>query len=275
MDYFKDKVAVVLGCSAEAGIGYASAVALANRGAKVVVAARRFDKVQALAERIGGHAVRCDATREDDVKALAKAALERYGRVDMAVNAAGMALGSASIAGITDAELLSSFQLNYFGNVYFVRQMAEAIGKNGSIVLFSTMSATHPIAGVFGYASAKAATDCLVRYAALEYGPRNISINAVQPGLIWSELAAPLFSAPGVEPVLTKEIPLGRLGRPEEAAEAVLWMCGPSYISGLTIPIAGGQQLNRYPFPNEYPGGEAAMDNATELQKKRYEDVKG
>ena len=242
----------------------------------MVVAAPRFDKVQALAERIGGHAVRCDATKEDDVKALAKAALGGYGRVDMAVNAAGMTLGgSASIADITDADLLASFQLNYFGNVYFVRQMAEAIGKNGSIVLFSTMSATHPIAGIFGYASAKAATDCLVRYAALEYGPRNISINAVQPGLIWSELAAPLFSAPGVEPVLSKEIPLGRLGRPEEAAEAVLWMCGPSYISGLTIPIAGGQQLNRYPFPSEYPGGEAAMDNATEVQKKRYEELNG
>ena len=271
MDYFKDKVAVVLGCSA--GIGYATAEALANRGAKVVVAARRLDKLQALADRIDGHAVRCDATKESDIKALAQAALERYGHVDIAVNAAGLSLNSSSIADISDALQQDLFQLNYYGNLYFVRHMAEAIGNDGAIVLFSSMSVTHPLAGIVGYACAKAATDCLVRYAAVEYGSRNIRINSILPGLIWSEMATPLFSAPGVEAVLTKEIPLGRLGQPEEGAEAVLWMCGPSYVSGLNIPVAGGQQLNRYPFMNEYPNGGQALNAATDAQAKRNQEL--
>jgi NAD(P)-dependent dehydrogenase (short-subunit alcohol dehydrogenase family) len=274
VDYFKDKVAVVLGCSAAAGIGHAIARALAERGAKLVVAARRFEKVQALADITGGHAVRCDATREGDIKALARAALDRYGRVDIAVNAAGMSLSSGKIADISDSLLQDVMQLNFFANVYFVRHMAEAIQNDGAIVLFSSMSATHPLDGIVGYGCAKAATDCLVRYAAVEYGPRNIRVNSILPGLIWSELAAPLFSAPGVEPVLTKEIPLGRLGKPEEAAEAALWMCGPSYVTGLSIPIAGGQQLNRYPFPSEYPGGAENLDAATHAQAQRNEQLR-
>lgn len=272
MGYFTNKVAIVLGCSSEEGIGAATVRALADQGAKLIVAARRFDKVQTLADKVGGYALKCDVSKESDVKALARFAKEKFGRVDIAVNAAGMPT-NGTISDIESKSLQSAMEVNFFGNVFFIREMAEVIENDGAIVVFSSMSATHPLDGIVGYACAKAATDCLVNYAALEYGPRNIRINAVLPGLIWSEMAAPFFSAPGIEAVLTKEVPLGRLGKPEEAAETVLWMCGPSYVSGLHIPVAGGQQLNRYPFANEYPTGKESLDAATTKQMERREKL--
>ena len=269
MSHFKDKVAVVLGCSGEGGMGYVAAETLAKHGAKVVVAARTFDKLQTLATRIGGHAVKCDVGVEDEVKALAHAALDKYGHVDIAVNAAGMPV-NGTIADVTSVSLLRAIEVNYFGNVYFIREMANAIGRDGAIVVFSSMSSTHPLDGLMAYASAKAATDCLVRYAALEYGARNLRVNSILPGAIWSHMAAPLFSSPGVKKTMSKEIPLGRLGQPEEAAEAVLWLCGPSYVTGLQIPVAGGQQLNRYPFTHEYPTGKDALMSAATAQATKF-----
>src|SRR5690606_2520946 len=90
MTTLQDKVAVVLGASAEGGTGWAIAEALAAAGAKVVVGARSYEPLQKLAEKIGGTAVRCDAGVEADVEALAAAALETYGRLDIAVNSAGL-----------------------------------------------------------------------------------------------------------------------------------------------------------------------------------------
>ena len=269
MSYYKGKVAVVLGCSGEGGIGYVAAETLAKQGAKVVVAARSFDKLQVLAQRIGGHAVECDAGKEDEVKALARAAIERYGRVDLAVNAAGMPV-NGTIADVSTVSLQRAIEVNYFGNVYFIREMAEAIGRDGAIVLFSSLSATHPLDGLMAYACAKAATDCLVRYAAMEYGARNIRVNSILPGAIWSHMAKPLFSSPGVEATMSKEIPLGRLGQPEEAAEAILWLCGPSYVTGLHIPVAGGQQLARYPYAHEYPTGKDPLKSAVTAQTSKF-----
>lgn len=270
MSYFNDKVAVVLGCSGEGGMGYVAAERLAREGAKVVVAARSFDKVKALAARIGGHAVQCDAGIEAEVKALAQEALKIYGSVDIAVNAAGMPV-NGTIADVSATSLQRAIEVNYFGNVYFIREMAAAMGKDGgAIVVFSSLSSTHPLDGLVAYASAKAATDCLVRYAALEYGKRNIRINSILPGAIWSHMAGPLFSSPGVEETMSKEVPLGRLGNPEEAAEAVLWLSGPSYVSGLQVPVAGGQQLCRYPFASEYVTGKDPLKSAVTAQATKF-----
>ena len=244
MSYFSEKVVVVLGCSGEGGMGYVAAETLANRGAKVVVAARSFDKLQTLAQRIGGYAVQCDAGKEDDVKALARMALERYGRVDIAINAAGMPV-NGMIADVSMLSLQRAMEVNYFGNVFFIREMARAIGRDGAIVVFSSMSSTHPLEGLMAYASAKAATDCLVRYAALEYGSRNIRINSILPGAIWSHMAGPLFSSPGVESTMSKEIPLGRLGSPEDVAHAVAYLASPGagYVTGVTLHVNGGMYM--------------------------------
>ena len=262
-NYFDGKVAVVLGCSGEGGIGYVAAETLAKRGAKVVVAARSFDKVQALADRIGGHAVACDAGKEDEVKALAQAALDQHGRVDFAINSAGMPI-PGMVSDISAESLLRVTEVNYFANVYFIREMAKAIKRDGSIIILSALSATDYWEGIFGYACAKAAVDCLVRYAAHEYGKHNIRVNSILPGAIHSFMSKPLFDAPGAAETQAKEIPLGRIGKPEEAAECILWLCRESYVTGLNVPVAGGQQLTRYPYIHEYPTGKEAFAGAVD-----------
>jgi NAD(P)-dependent dehydrogenase (short-subunit alcohol dehydrogenase family) len=247
------KVAVVIGCSAARGTGWHVAESLAAAGAKVVVAARSFSRVQELAAKIGGAAVACDIANEGQVEQVAKIALSTYGRLDIAVNAAGLA-DQSSIADATTASLQRAVDINYFGNVYFVKHMAKAIDRNGSIVIFSSLSTTHPMAPFFAYACAKSATDCLVRYAAKEYGPRNIRVNSVLPGPIMSDMTHETYALPGYVEALEREIPLGRIGYPEDFANVVLWLAGPAYVTGLNIPVCGGIQLARFPYADEIPG---------------------
>lgn len=249
------RVAVVLGASAEGGTGWAIAEALAAQGAKVVVGARTEAPLKRLADKIGGAAVVCDAGNEAQVAALAQSALARYGKLDIAVNSAGLPVMTL-IANTTQAQLEDAVRVNFFGNVYFIKHMAEAIGSDGSIVVISSMSTTHPVFPHYAYACAKSASDCLVRYAALEYGPRRIRVNSILPGPIKSEMAKEAFAIPGFEAAYTREVPLGRVGYPEDFANGVLFLAGPSFVTGLNLQLNGGNQLTRFPYPRELPLGE-------------------
>jgi NAD(P)-dependent dehydrogenase (short-subunit alcohol dehydrogenase family) len=262
------KVAVVLGASAEGGTGWAIAEALAAQGAKVVVGARSLKPLQRLAQRIGGTAITCDAGDRAQVEALAKAARETYGRLDIAVNSAGLPVMSL-VAEVTQEQLQDAVRVNFFGNVHFVKYMAEAIGSNGSIVLISSMSTTHPVFPHFAYACAKSAADCLVRYAAIEYGARGIRINSILPGAIRSEMAREAFAVPGFEAAYAKEIPLQRVGLPEDFANAVLWLAGPAYVTGLNLQVNGGNHLTRFPYLRELPMGQETYGSGKPLADRQ------
>jgi NAD(P)-dependent dehydrogenase (short-subunit alcohol dehydrogenase family) len=133
--------------------------------------------------------------------------------------------------------------------------MAAAMKGPGSIVFISSMSTTHPVFPHYAYACAKSASDCLIRYAALEYGARGIRINSILPGAIQSEMAREAFAIPGFAQAYEREIPLGRVGQPEDFANAVLWLAGPSYVTGLNLQVNGGNQLTRFPTLDELPMG--------------------
>jgi NAD(P)-dependent dehydrogenase (short-subunit alcohol dehydrogenase family) len=248
----KDKIAIVLGASAERGTGWAIAQRFAAEGAKVVVGARREAPLHALAERIGGTAQVCDLAVEQDVISLAARAVQKYGRLDIAVNAAGVPMGG-TIANTPQAEVVRSTEINYYGNVFFVKHMAAAMQRGGSIILFSSMAATHPLEYVFSYACAKAASDCLVRYAAQEYGSRGIKVNSILAGAIRSEMSSALWTVAGMEASWAGEVPLGRIGEPADFADAALWLAGPSFVTGLNLQVSGGNQLTRFPTIAERP----------------------
>jgi NAD(P)-dependent dehydrogenase (short-subunit alcohol dehydrogenase family) len=247
------KVAVVIGCSASRGTGWRIAERLAEQGVKLVVGSRTFSKVQELADKTGGVAVACDIASESDVAAAADKAMEVYGRLDIAINASGLA-DQSGIGDATQDLLQKAVDINFFGNVYFVKHMARAIDRDGSIVIISSLSTTHPMAPFFAYASAKSATDCMVRYAAKEYGPRNIRVNSILPGPIMSDMTADIYAQPGYIEALEREIPINRIGYPDDFADAVLWLSGPAYVTGLNIPVCGGIQLARFPYADELPG---------------------
>jgi 3-oxoacyl-[acyl-carrier protein] reductase len=250
------KVAVVLGASASGGTGWAVAEAFAKAGAKVVVGARSLEPLQQLAKKIGGLAVRCDASVETDIAALADAAITAYGHVDIGVNSAGVPV-LTKIIDATPEQLLDGVKYNYFAQVYFFKHMGRVMSNGGSLIAISSYSSTHVNGEFFPYACAKAATNCLVRYAAAEFGPRGIKVNAVLPGPIRSDMAKELFKMPGMEQCLTREIPLGRVGETADFADACLWLASTAFISGESLHINGGMQLNRFPFADEVPGGGA------------------
>lgn len=258
------KVATVLGASAEGGTGWAVAESLARNGAKVVVGARSLAPLQVLAKRIGGTAVACDAGNEAQVKAMAQTALDTYGHLDIAVNCAGVPV-MGLVADLEQEQLDLAVRVNLFGNFHFVKHMAKAIGENGSIVIVSSISTTHPVVPHVAYACAKSGTDCLVRYAALEFGPRNIRVNSILPGAIKSDMAKEAFENPEFEKVYERAIPLGRVGYPEDFANAVLFLAGPSYMTGVNLQFNGGNQLTRMPFLDEMPGGREAYGSGKVL----------
>ncbi len=260
---FAGKVAVVLGASAEGGIGWVTAELLAAKGAKLVVASRSIEPLHRLASRIGGSAVACDSTDEDQVKALAQRALDLHGRVDIAVNSAGCPV-TALIEDVTRNQLEEALGVNYLANVYFVKYMARAIGSDGSIVLISSMASTHPFLPNAPYGAAKAATDSLVRYAALEYGSRRIRVNSVLPGSTLTNMAFEALSDPALRKAVEHEIPLGRIALAQDQANAILWLAGPSFVTGLNLQVNGGNHLGRLPFLSELPTPDAV--NASRLK---------
>ncbi|MEJ7935358.1 SDR family oxidoreductase [Sphingobium sp. AN558] len=258
------QVAVVLGASAEGGTGWDIAETLAANGAKVVVAARTLPALERLATKIGGTAVRCDAGEEADIKALAKAVIDTYGRLDIAVNSAGLPVMSM-ISDMTIEHLETAARVNFYGATFFIKYMAEAIGQDGSIIFISSMSTTHPVFPHIAYAAAKSAADCIVRYAGIEYAGRNIRVNSILPGAIYSDMAKEAFADPTYAAIFEREIPLGRVGLPSDFSNAVLWLAGPSYVTGLNLQVNGGNQLTRMPRLDELPGGAEAFGSGKPL----------
>lgn len=246
------KIAVVLGASAERGTGWAIAEELAHRGAKVVVAARTKSKLDVLAERIGGAAFACDSGKEEDIAKLFANARAQFGAIDIAVNSAASRLHGL-IADLTTEQVQASLDVNFLAHFHFVKHAAANMRDGGSIIVISSYSAVQPVLPHAGYACAKAATDCLVRYAALEFGARGIRVNSIQPGPIKSDMVQDAFARPGVEAALAREIPLGRVGLPSDYANTVAWLADSPFVTGLNMPVLGGGQLTRMPRPDELP----------------------
>lgn len=252
MRSLEGKVAIVLGASAPGGSGWAIARRFADEGAKLLVAARSADPLRTLAEVTGGISQPCDVADEGQVQALVERAMSQFGQLDIAVNAAGLPIGG-TIAQSPVEDARAAMEVNYFGCLHFIRHAAAAMTAGGSIILFSSLAAAQPMEFVYSYGCAKAATDCLVRYAAAEYGRRGIKVNSILPGPIRSDMAAGLWSVPGMEDAYAREIPLRRIGEPQDYAEAALWLAGPSFVTGLNLHVSGGNQLTRMPTLKERP----------------------
>ncbi|MFA7441356.1 MAG: SDR family oxidoreductase [Sphingomonadaceae bacterium] len=242
---------LVPGASVEGGTGWVTAQRLASMGGHVTVGARRLERAAILADEIGGTAVACDATMENQVEAIvAEAVRVGQGDLDVAVLAAGEGV-SGTIDGIGDAEFERCMALNYTAAVYFVRHVTRRMKPGGGIVLMSSIAATNPWPGYFAYGCAKAALQTLVKYAALEYAERPIRINAVCPGPVATVPGAPEMPQ-AVSDVIDGAMPLRRRVTPAEVADAVAWLaCGATATTGDMVHLDGGMHLGRPSYPAE------------------------
>jgi NAD(P)-dependent dehydrogenase (short-subunit alcohol dehydrogenase family) len=240
---------VVLITGALTGIGRATAVAFARKGAKVVVSGRHDDKGQDLVKELqalGAEAefVNADATKEDEVRNLVDTAVAKFGRLDVAVNSAGF---EGKLSPIQDATV-ENFKAVHDANVLGVflsmkHELRVMAGQDsGSIVNISSTYGHKAAAGGNAYVSSKFAVEGLTKTVALEQGNSGIRVNAVGPGPTDTVMLDRFTGTEEGNDALIATVPMGRRGTPEELANAIVFISSPeaSYISGTVFEVDGG-----------------------------------
>ena len=259
----RDKTAIVTGASS--GLGVTFAEALADAGATVVLAARRYDRLEAVAQRIddaGGEAlpVRCDVGDASQVSNLFRRAEARFGRPDIVVNNAGVvADGDMVPEKVKHDKFEETVRTNLLGVWYCCREAGArmlADGNGGSIINIAS------IAGVAGgrdyapaYVATKAAVINLTRTLACSWSDRGVRVNGIAPGWFPSEITDPLFELDSFKRWAAEAAPMGRIGRVEELIGPLLFFASEasSFVTGQTLVVDGGLTAGagRLSYPDE------------------------
>jgi NAD(P)-dependent dehydrogenase (short-subunit alcohol dehydrogenase family) len=244
---FAEKVVLITGGTS--GIGRATAVAFAGKGANVVVAGRRDregEESLRLVEKAGGKGlfIRTDVTAEEEIAALVTRTVQHFGRLDFAFNNAG--IGGEGGAGIANTgEVFDRIMdINVRGVFFGMKHQIPAILQSGggAIVNNASILGLKPSAGSPIYSASKFAVVGLTKSVALEFAAKGVRVNAVCPAIIETEMTQRLRSDDETRNYLLQRHPIGRFGQPEEVAAAVLYLCSPgaTFITGVALPLDGG-----------------------------------
>ncbi|HVC88505.1 MAG TPA: SDR family NAD(P)-dependent oxidoreductase [Gaiellaceae bacterium] len=245
MTRFQGKTALVTGGAK--GIGAATAARLASEGATVVVADFDETAAQETAQRIGGHAVRCDVTRREDVEAAVEAATGAGGSLDVLVTCAGI-IRDNLLFKMTDDDWDAVIDTHLKGTFYAVRaaQKQMVAQQSGKMVLISSTSALGN-RGQTNYSTAKAGLQGMTKTLAIELGPYNVNVNCVAPGFIATAMTQQTAERMGVPfdkfmEAVSEQVPLRRVGQPEDVAGLIAYLCSEdaSYVSGQVVYVRGG-----------------------------------
>ncbi|MBX7235475.1 MAG: SDR family oxidoreductase [Caldilineales bacterium] len=276
MQHLEGKVALITGAGRRGGIGAAVARRLAGAGAQVVVSdlcaapmsgvaspgGGQWEELQTLAEEIAGLGVRALALRGDvtaraEVESMVAETLRAFGRLDILVNNAGVALGPAPVAQMQEAAWRRTLDINATGVFLCCQAAIPALirsSKSGRIVNMSSLAAIRPKPYLAAYAASKAAVIALTQSLAQEVAPFGITVNAILPGDIdtafkqWGLQIESLVRSRPYEQVYAEavaQIPVGRMGLPEDVASLVAYLASPeaSFITGQAYPLTGGREL--------------------------------
>ena len=245
---FKNQVALVTG--AASGMGLAAAKAFAASGASVVMVDINEEAVTNAATELNsaGYSalgIRCNVANIDEVKAMVEQAVATFGRIDAAFNNAGVQspVAETAIADPEDYDFVMDINLRGIWNCmkYELIQMKKQ--GSGAIVNNSSLGGLVGIAERGIYHASKHGVVGLTKSAGLEYAPQNIRVNAICPGIIETPMVSGMLeSQPEAMAELMKDVPIKRLGRAEEIADAVLWLCSPAstFVIGHALPVDGG-----------------------------------
>ena len=244
---------VVLITGGLTGIGRAAGVAFAKRGAKVVVAGRRDEAGNALAEELrvfGSEAefVKADVRKEDEVRNMVDKTVSRFGRLDVAVNNAGTEGVGGPITDQTAQSFAATFETNVLGVVLSMKHEARAMQAqgSGSIINISSTYGHEGAANASIYVGAKHAVEGITKSVALEVAKSGIRVNAVAPGPTDTGMLTRFTGTAENKAALAKQVPLGRLGLSEEVADAIVFIASDEarFITGHVLNVDGGHSAN-------------------------------
>jgi len=249
------KVVVVTG--AARGIGEAIARAFGFAKCSVLVADRmkrpdgrsRGEALAKQIEKAGGHAIvmQVDISDPEQVEKMFKAAVEKFGRVDVFVNNAAIMKGGFLIS-TDDKNLQEHLDINVKGSFHCCQLAANQMikqGKGGKIIVISSIDGIEGNEGEISYAMSKAALILMTKCMAVELAPHKINVNAIAPGWVATEMSVPYVDAPLMKEI-QKRVPLGAMAKPEEIAGGALFLASPlsSYVTGHVLVMDGGQTVN-------------------------------
>jgi NAD(P)-dependent dehydrogenase (short-subunit alcohol dehydrogenase family) len=235
------------------GIGRASAVAFAKKGAKVVVAGRRDEAGKALAEELrslGAEAefINADVRKDDDVRALVDQTVEVFGRLDVAVNNAGTEGRPSPITDQTADSYAQTFDTNVLGVILSMKHEVRVMQGQGtgSIINISSTYGHEGAAGASVYVGSKHAVEGITKSVALELAQSGIRVNGVAPGPTDTGMLTRFTGTPDKKSALVTAVPMGRLGLSEELADAIVFIASDeaSFITGHILNVDGGHTAN-------------------------------
>ena len=245
------KTAIITGSSR--GIGRAIAELFAELGANVVISSRKQDACEAVATAINARgkgkavAIAASISSKEALGALVEATRAAFGRIDILVCNAASNPYYGPLAGITDEAFEKIFRNNVLSNHWLIQLAAPEMieRREGAIVIISSLGATRGSAVIGAYNISKAADLQLVRNLAVEFGPHNIRVNAILPGLIKTDFAKALWDDPKNLAAANRSIPMGRIGDADEVAGAAALLASDAgrYITGQSITVDGGAAI--------------------------------
>lgn len=247
------KRAVIIGAAGKDNMGQVIARRLAAEGARVLVAGRHRDALEALAAQIGGHASLCDITSEAELEALAESAARRLGGIDIAINATGWGFVKPFLDTTRD-ELTRMTALQFIGAFQFFQSMLRGMlgSGGGSLIQISSATATIMLDDHAAYMGTKAGIDHVVRCIANEFGQHGIRANSISPGLTDTPMTAGAKTIPGYWDLYAGRYPLKRTGTSDDIAAAVVFLASDEcFMSGENLQVNGGLCLRGNPTREE------------------------